>query len=402
MDQALNDVRVLDLTHHIAGPYCTKMLADYGAEVIKVEPPAGEVARRLGPFAGDEPDPETSGLFLHLNTNKLGVTLNLKSEAGRAILERLVADADILVENFAPRVLPALGLDDTALHALNPRLVITHISNFGQTGPYRDWKASDLIIHGMGGVLLSTGLADLGPVRLVDGMILCQGGNMAAAATLATFLGARAQGAGESIDVSLFETQAGTADRRATDLLAYQYHGETARREQMTVGVLPAGSFPAQDGFAYFLVMNQWWPRLARMLGRPDLLDDPGWTLPGGLFNPEAKDELDVLFFVWIAERTKRRVMEEAQAERVSGTAMNDMADLLADAHFRTRGYWAEYDHPIVGRITQTGAPVRMGEGGYAVRRAAPLLGQHNALIYRGRLGYSPEELARLRKQGVI
>src|SRR5262249_1431818 len=150
-------------------------------------------------------------------------------EAGVAILKRLVAEADILVENFAPRAMPALGLDDATLRALNPRLVVTHISNFGQTGPYRDWKASDLIIHGMGGVLLSTGHAGRGPVRLVDGMILCQGGNLAATATLGAYLGAALDGAGESVDVSLFETQAGTADRRATDLLAHQYHGETAR-----------------------------------------------------------------------------------------------------------------------------------------------------------------------------
>jgi crotonobetainyl-CoA:carnitine CoA-transferase CaiB-like acyl-CoA transferase len=402
MEQALAGVRVIDLTHHIAGPFCTKMLADFGAEVVKVEPPAGEVARRLGPFAGDAPHAEKSGLFLHLNTNKLGVTLNLKAEAGVAILKRLVAEADILVENFAPRVLPALGLDDATLRALNPRLVVTHISNFGQTGPYRDWKASDLIVHGMGGVLLSTGQADLGPVRLVDGMILCQGGNLAATATLGAYLGAALDGAGESVDVSLFETQAGTADRRATDLLAHQYHGETARREEMTVGILPAGYFPTEDGFAYFLVMNQWWPRVARMLGRPDLIEDPHWTLPGGLFNPEAKEELDVLFLVWVADRTKRQVTLEAQAERVSGTALQDMADLLADEHFRSRGFWAEYDHPLLGRVTQTGAPVRMAEGGYAARRAAPLLGQDNLAVFGGRLGYSREELTRLRKLGDI
>jgi crotonobetainyl-CoA:carnitine CoA-transferase CaiB-like acyl-CoA transferase len=402
MEQALQGVRVIDLTHHIAGPFGTKMLADYGAEVVKVEPPAGEVARRLGPFAGDEPHVEKSGLFLHLNTNKLGVTLNLKAAAGVAILKRLVAEADILVENFAPRVLPALGLDDATLRALNPRLVITHISNFGQTGPYRDWKASDLIIHGMGGALLSTGRAELEPVRLVDGMILCQGGNLAAAATLATFFGAEEQGVGESVDISLFETQAGTADMRATLLLAYEYHGVPAKREQPMIGILPTGYYPARDGFVYLLTMPLWWPRLARMLGRPEVLEDPHWTLPNGLFNPEAKEELDVLFYVWVADRTKRQAMVEAQAADIPLTALNDVADLLADAHFRSRGFWAAYDHPLLGRVTQTGAPLRFSEGGYAARRAAPLLGQHNHLIFGGRLGYSEEELARLRKLGVI
>lgn len=400
--QALEGVRVLDLTHHIAGPFCTKQFADYGAEVIKVEPPWGEISRRLGPFAGDEPHPEKCGLFLHLNTNKLGITLNLKTRTGIEILGRLIRQADILVENFAPRVLPGLGLDDAALHLLNPRLVITHISNFGQTGPYRDWKASDLIIHGMGGVLQSSGVEDREPIRLVDGMILCQGGNIASAAALAMLTGAELQGAGDSIDVSLFETQAGTADRRATDLLAFQYHGEVTKREQMTVGVLPAGYFAAEDGFAYFLVMNQWWPRLARMLGRADLLDDPHWTLDGGMFNPAAKEELDVLFYVWVSDRTKRQVMVEAQAERVSGTAMSSIADLLADEHFRARNFWETYDHPVAGRLTQTGAPARLSWGGFQARSAAPLLGQDNVRILVGRLGYSREDLGRLRKLGII
>jgi crotonobetainyl-CoA:carnitine CoA-transferase CaiB-like acyl-CoA transferase len=401
-DQALRDIRVVDLTHHIAGPYCTKMLADYGAEVIKVEPPWGDPARRLGPFAGDDPGPERSGLFLHLNTNKLSVTLNLKTATGVAILRRLITDADILVNNFPPRVMPSLGLDDDALWALNPRLIVTHITNFGRTGPYREYRASDLIFYAMGGSMQSTGLADREPVRLADGLMLYHGGNTAAAVTLATYVGARRQGRGRSIDVSLFETQAGGADRRATELLSYEYHGLTSERAELIAGILPAGYFPASDGYVYFMVLNLWWPRVARMLGRPDLLADPAWTTPDGLFNPAAKEDLDVLFYVWVAERTKAQVMAEAQAARVAGTAVNDVADLLADPHFRARGFWAEYDHPVVGRTIQTGPPIRLSEGGWAARRPAPLLGEHNELIYGDRLGYSAEDLVRLRELNII
>lgn len=401
-EQALNDVRVVDLTHHIAGPYCTKLLADYGAEVIKVEPPGGEQTRRLGPFAGDDPHPEKSGLFLHLNTNKLGLTLNLKTETGRGILHRLLADADILVNNFAPRVMPALGLDDDTLHAINPRLVVTHITNFGRTGPYRDYPASDLIFYAMGGPMQSTGRAGREPVRLVDGLTLYHAGSTAAAVTLAAFFGARARARGQAIDVSILETQAGAADRRATDLLAYEYHGETAARAEITAGILPAGYFPAQDGYVYFFVLNQWWSRLARMLGRPDLLDDPDWTLPDGGFNPDMKEELDVLFYVWVAERTKQQVMEEAQAARVAATAVNNVADLLTDPHFRSRGFWATYDHPVVGAVTQTGAPFQMTDGGFQARFAAPTLGQHNDAILCERLGYARQDLVRLAELGIV
>ena len=136
-EQALSDVKVLDLTWYIAGPYCTKLLADYGADVIKVERPgAGDPARSMGPFLGDDPHPEKSGLFLHLNTNKRGITLNLKSQACKRIFKELVKDVDILVESFSPRVMPSLGLGYEELEKLNPRLVMTSISNFGQTGPY--------------------------------------------------------------------------------------------------------------------------------------------------------------------------------------------------------------------------------------------------------------------------
>ena len=160
MDMALSDIRVLDLTHGIAGPYATKMLADYGADVIKVErPDGGDFARRLGPFPNDTPHPEKSGLFLMLNINKRGVTLNLKTAAGRRMLLELAQQADVLIESFAPRVMPALGLSHETLAEANPSLVVVSISNFGQTGPYRDFKASEMVLYGMGGAMHSRGPA---------------------------------------------------------------------------------------------------------------------------------------------------------------------------------------------------------------------------------------------------
>ena len=153
---ALDDLLIVDLTHYIAGPYCTKLLADYGARVIKIERPgSGDPCRRLGPFPDAEPHPEKSGLFLHLNTNKESVTLNLKTLRGRQILFQLIARADVVVENFHPRVLPGLGLDYEQLRIANPNLLMTSISNFGQSGPYRNWRARNLTLYGMGGEMYS-------------------------------------------------------------------------------------------------------------------------------------------------------------------------------------------------------------------------------------------------------
>ena len=144
-ERALEGVKVLDLTHHISGPYCTKLLADFGAEVLKIERPGGDPARRMAPFLNDEADPEKSLVFAYLNTNKQSITLDLKSETGIQILKALVEGSDVLVENFAPKVMPSLGLDFEALQEINPGLVMTSISNFGQTGPYRDYKAADIV-----------------------------------------------------------------------------------------------------------------------------------------------------------------------------------------------------------------------------------------------------------------
>ncbi|MDY6844318.1 MAG: CoA transferase, partial [Thermodesulfobacteriota bacterium] len=158
-EQALSDVKVLDLAWHIAGPYCTKLLADYGADVIKVERPGeGDLSRKMGPFFKDDPHPEKSGLFLFLNTNKKSITLNLKSEWGKKVIKELVKEVDIVVESFRPGVMARLGFDYETLEEINPKLVMTSLSSFGQTGPYRNFAASDLVIYGMGGSMNTCGL----------------------------------------------------------------------------------------------------------------------------------------------------------------------------------------------------------------------------------------------------
>ena len=205
VEQVLSDVKVLDLTHHIAGPYCTKLLADYGADVIKVEKPGeGDPTRRMGPFFEDDPHPEKSGLFLHLNTSKRGVTLNVRSETGKKVFKELAKGVDILVENFSPRVLPSLGLGYDTLEKINPKLVMTSISNFGQSGPYRDFKASELILYGMGGAMNNTGITGRYPLRKAGTVIQYQAGTIAALATMLALLANRSEGIGQHVLQCIF------------------------------------------------------------------------------------------------------------------------------------------------------------------------------------------------------
>jgi crotonobetainyl-CoA:carnitine CoA-transferase CaiB-like acyl-CoA transferase len=403
-EMALADLKVLDLTHYIAGPYCTKLLADYGAKVIKIErPDGGDPARRYGPFPHDEPHPEKSALFLHLNTNKLGITLNLKTSAGKALFTELVHQVDVVVENFSPRVMPGLGLTYETLEKLNPRLVMTSISNFGQTGPYRDYKAQDILLYAMGGPMHQTGVANRAPVKMAGNLMQYHSGTMAATATMVCVYGAQLHGVGQHIDVSLFETHAGTVDRRSTFLTAYAHTGEEIRRQGSgPQGMLPRGLYPCQDGYICIYVATEWWPRLAQMLDRPELLTDPKFATPAARTNIEHQGEFDAIFYPWLLERTKQEIMERAQAAHVLATAVNTPGEVLNDRHFLAREFFVEISHPDAGGVTQPGPPFRMAETPWCIRRSAPRLGQHNEQIYGGTLGLSREELMVLREQGVV
>src|SRR5271167_2425016 len=279
--QALEGVRILDLTRHVAGPFCTKLLADYGADVIKIEPPGrGDPARWIAPFAGGLPHPERSGLFLHLNTNKRSVTLNLKTESGRAIFLKLLTAADVVVENFRPRTMPALGLDYAALRDVKPALVMTSISNFGQNGPCRDWKASDLILYAMGHEMWGTGQPDCEPAGMANKLSLHIAGLVACMATLGAFYGAAFQGIGQQVDLSIMEVLASSIDRRAPSLLAYQYCGERAVRLPSVHGIdAPPFVNYCADGFFEITVGINWWADFVRAIGE-DWIKDPVFRPP--------------------------------------------------------------------------------------------------------------------------
>lgn len=402
-EQALSDVRILDLTWYISGPYCVKLFADYGADVIKVERPGeGDPARKMGPFFKDDPHPEKSGLFLHLNTNKRGITLNLKSEWGKKIVKELVKDVDILVESFRPGVMDRLGLDYETLEKINPKLVMTSISNFGQTGPYRDFKASDLIIFGMGGAMNSMGLPEREPLKKGTGTpVLFSGGNAAAMITMIALYAAKTQGIGQQLDISLFQAQMGTIDRRMSQLIAYQYNKEiTARADPRATRGFPFGIHPAKDGYWEIAAIGSQWPAVSRMLDMPELLEK--WPNILAQIEPGAKEEFDVIFIPWCFEHTKEECVELGQKAGALCGPLATTEELLKDPHFRERGFWVEIDHPVTGKVTYPGAPFKAEEMPWVIRRPAPLLGQHNEEIYCEKLGYTKADLVKLKEAGVI
>ncbi len=398
-ETALEGLKVLDLTRYIAGPQCTKLLADYGAEVIKIEKPGeGDPARRLGPFPNDEPDPEKSGLFLHLNTNKKSITLNLKSEGGKRIFKSLVADVDILVENFSPRVMPELGLGYLELEQLNPRLVMVSISNFGQTGPYRDYKAAEITSWAMGSRMYSTGHPDRPPLKLAGSVVQYLAGTNAAAAAMSALFGSLATGEGQQVDISIQECLLGAVDN---NLLSHQYDHEVNRRQGgRREGTYPMGYYFANDGFFQLQGPSvRHWPRIVRALGIEEL-EDPKFSDPAT--RTQHHGDFDAIFYPWAIVRTKGEIVQMAQDAKAYSAPLLNMEEVVNNEHHNSRGFFVEVEHPIAGKFKYPGAPIKFPQTPWGVRSPAPTLGQDNIEIYCGRLGYSKSQIVTLRQQNVI
>ena len=404
-EQALSSIKVIDLTWYITGAFSTKLLADYGADVIKVErPDGGDPMRRVGPFFKDDPHPEKSGPFLYLNCNKRGVTLNLKSQKGKEILKELVKDADILVESFRPHVMPGLGLDYDTLAKVNPRLVMTSVSNFGQTGPYREFKSSELITMAMGHGLLFNGIGlEYPPVKYGGSVFLYEAGITAASATLLGLFASRARGEGEHVDTSIQEIHLSSVDKMQNAITTYQYEGVTQIRRNPQAGGVGRGAFPTQDGWIYLAGALTFWPKTCRMIGRPELINHPVYGDYSRHYDPEVVDEFNPILMEWCLQRTKDECLLEAQKPGVelASAPVNSPEDVVNNPHFRDRDIFAKVNHPAMGEVEMPGRIMVMSETPYAIRFPAPLLGQHNEEVY-GKLGYSKQDLARLKGLEVI
>ncbi len=397
-DQALSDIRVLDLSDNIAGAYCARLFADYGAGVIKVEPPFhGDPSRGAGPFPNDLPHPEKSGLFIHLNGNKRGVTLDISTNAGARILRDLVGHTDLIIDTFKPGRLDSLGLGYQQLSALNPALVQTSITPFGQTGPYSGYKATDFGVFAASGRMYPHGEGDQEPLPYAPDVAWHQVGATAAVASMGAVFAARLQDVGEHVDVSAMEALLGNVDNR---VLFYAYTGEKIPRRPWPTGAAQ-GAYPCLDGYVVFGVgYNVYFQRLCDAMDRPDIYQDPRWSTSQA--RAENAEELEVILIEWLMRHTRREIFQLCQAQRVMCSPIFSFQELLEDPQLVARGFFVESAHPVAGPLLDTGPPFQLTETPWRNHRPAPVLGQHNREVFCETLGITSDQLDRLRATGVI
>ncbi len=395
MEGVLEGVRVLDLSQDIAGSFCARLLADYGAEVIKLEPPGGAALRRMGPFYKDDPHLEKSLFFFVLNLNKLGMTLNIEVEGGKRIFRELARDADVVVETFKPGYLASLGLDYDSLERLNPRLIMTSITPYGQYGPYSQYEGEEIVSYAMGAIMSVSGTQDREPLKHGGFQAQYEAGlNGAAATSMALFL-QEGTGEGQHIDVSTTECVSSTMIANQT---VYAFTGGIQTRRK-PVGTLFGNPMPCKDGWIISQTGGSSWSEIARFFDRPDLLEP---RFASQAQRAEYGEELDTILLDAIKDEGKWELFHKASQMRMLFGLVQTPEELARCPQLEARGFYREVDHPVMGRLRVPAVLFNFSLTPYQLLRPAPLLGQHNVGIYCDRLGYTKEDLARLRQLGVI
>ena len=390
----LTGVRVLDLSRVLAGPYTTMVLADLGAEVVKVEEPGvGDESRRFGPFLNG-----VSTYFASINRGKKGFTLNLKAEAGKRLFLDLVRQADILVENYRPGVMKRLGLDYPTLRAVNPRLVYAACSGFGHTGPYSPRGAYDLIVQGMGGLMSITGEPGRPPVRVGTSIGDIAAALFTAIGILAALGHARATGEGQLVDVAMLDCQVAILENA---IMRYLVTGEVpgplgARHPS----IAPFEAFPAKDGHVILAVGTNIWPRFCEGIGRPDLIEHPRFAT-----NPlraEHVEELHAILAPITRQKTVETWVQEMEAIGVPCGPVNTVDKAVHDPQVKAREMVVEVQDPDAGTISMAGVPIKLSATPGKVQGRAPRLGEHTEEVLAQWLQLAPEDVARLRAEGVV
>jgi len=405
---ALQGFRIIDLSTQVPGAFCSKLFADYGADVIKVEPLSGDPTRNTGPFSHDEPHPEKSLLFFYLNCNKRGITLNLESPAGRKLFRQLLEHVDAVIESYPPGYLANLGLSYDQLFGLNPRLVMTSITPFGQTGPYRDYAGDDLAYYAMSGIMYTSGAYDREPLKHGHPQTLYMGGINAAYATSAALFARTLTGRGQHIDLSLAEV---AAAHHAMYTTRYSYAGVIERRapkvEPGSVkGTGLQGIVRAKDGHIGATPRapggggrgsqrrESSIEQYVKLIGRPDLVDQ--------VEQAKTPTEIDELILPILQEWDKHEYFHTVMADGGSAAMVQTGEDLENCPQLKERRYFSEIEHPIMGELKMPGEVFRLEKTPWKLRYPAPLLGQHNESIYGDELGYTKQQLVLLRQQGVV
>ncbi len=395
MKTALNDLLVLDLTRVLAGPFCTMLLADLGARVIKIETPwCGDDARAYGPFVNGE-----SMYFASLNRNKESLAIDLKSESGRAVFLRLVERADVLVENFRPGTMEKLGLDYNRLRSVNPRLVYAACSGFGQTGPYRLKPAYDVIVQAMGGVMSLTGHPGGEPTRVGVSVGDITAGLYTAVGILAALEARHQTGSGQLVDVAMLDCQVAILENA---IARFQATGEVPRPiGNRHPSITPFTAVKASDAELVIAAGNDTlWARLCQAIERPELEKDPRYAT--NELRTQNYESLQTILNEAFSGRERGEWLAILEEAGVPSGPINNIADIMADPQVESRQMLVEIDHPVAGRIKTAGSPVKLSEVPTAGPRPSPLLGQHTRPILQDLLGMSVEEIEGLAKSRVV
>ncbi|HZT65733.1 MAG TPA: CoA transferase [Acidimicrobiales bacterium] len=374
----LAGVKIVDLTQALAGPFCTMLLADLGADVVKVEPPHGDMARMVPPFADDDTERSFGGYFASINRNKRGIVLDLKTDTGRRTLERMVEGADALVENFRAGVMDGLGLSYESLSDRNPRLVYAAVRGFGdpRTGesPYVDWPAFDVVAQAMGGVVSFTGTTDGETFRVGPSVGDLYPATVAALGITAAVLHARQSGQGQFVDVAMYDALTALSE---AIVYRYSYNGTVTRPTGNSHPQLaPFDLYPTADGKCAIAAPSaKHWEILCELMGRPELVDDPRTVTNG--HRMKNADFVRQVMTDWTSSRTTAEIIE-VLGGKVPVGPVHDAADLYADPHLQARHMLVAVDHPGVDRpVVFPNSPIKCTATPTGVHRRAPRLGEH-------------------------
>ena len=400
---ALTGRRVLELADH-SGAYCGKLMADMGADVIKIEPPGGEPGRNIPPYLEGLKGPQRSFHFLYSNTSKRGITLDVELPEGRRLLRQLALSADILLSTQAPGELARLGIDHASLAKEKPTMVVTSITGFGLTGPHAQWKSNDLVAGAMGGAMYVTGEPDDPPVIVAGEQNTLMACTCAAASSLIALLHAHQSGRGQEVDISAQETT--LAISHISGVGKWLDDGIIPRREGtgLTASV-PSGAYDCQDGRIYLMVNRPaHWKALAEWIheetGNQEVLD-PLFEGPSSR-RIEYRDLLDIFISDLTALHTVQEMFHEGQRRHIAFTPFYSLSQVVQDPQLRSRGYFESMDHPEAGPLEYPGAPFRPERTPWAIHRPAPIIGEHNRAVYLDELNLTEVKFKKLQAQGVI
>lgn len=399
--KALNGVKVIEYGNMISGPFCAKILADLGAEVIKIEEPCcGDESRRAEPFMKDVPGIENSGLYLYLNMNKKGITLNPAEATGRKIFLDLLKEADIFIENNSVKRMKALKLTYKDIKAVNPGIIMVSITPFGQTGPYRDFKGGELVDTQLGGVgYLSTREGDVTkePLKYPAHLFSFQAGLTASSAALGYLYQKKITGEGTQLDVS---EQESVIQNMNASIARFSYTGQISRRTDV-LDLAPHHILPCKDGYIYAsFVEEHQWRRFVEVMGHPDWADSELFAT--AQIRSQYWDALKPLMLEWTMQYTVEEIYRRSQEKGIPLGAVRTADQIMKDPQFAARDFFVGVERIETGKLMYPGVPYRFSELKREAPIAAPHLGEHNEEIYHGRLGYSRRDVARLKEAGVI